>query len=197
MNSPLLWFANPGTGFVLLVLLTLTVLLGVLATRGDAGRRVPRFLTQGVHRNLSLLATLLLGVHVFTAVADEYVDIRWWQAVWPVGASYQPLWLGLGSLALDLAVVVVLTSLLRHRLSHGAWRLLHLLTYPIWVLALAHGLGIGTDARTGPGLWTCVACAGVVALAIAGRLAGLGVQRARRTRDLPRVPAETLPVRAL
>ncbi len=195
MNSPLLWFANRGTGVVLLVLLTLTVLLGVLATRGDAGRRVPRFLTQGLHRNLSLVATLLLAAHVVTAVADQYVDIRWWQSWWPVGETYKPVWLGLGTLALDLITVVVLTSLLRHRLPHRAWRGLHLLTYPIWALALGHGLGIGTDARSGPGYWTSLGCAAVVALAVLVRVAGLAV-RSRRARGTT-VPAQPVPVRAL
>ena len=100
------------------------------------------------------------------------------------------------SLSARITTLLVVTSLLRHRLPHRTWRLLHMLTYPIWVLALAHGLGIGTDARTGPGLWACLACAGVVGLAVTGRLAALGVHT-WRTRDLPRVPAETLPVRAL
>ena len=41
--------------------------------------------------------------HVVTAVVDTYVDIRWWQAFVPwVGASYMPLWLGLGTVALDV-----------------------------------------------------------------------------------------------
>ena len=194
MDSPLLWFANRGTGLVLLALLTLTMLAGVLATRGDAGRRVPRFVTQGVHRNLSLLALALLAAHVVTAVADTYVDIRWWQAWWPFGASYRPLWLGLGSLALDLVVVLVVTSLLRHRLPYRAWRALHLAAYLVWPVSLAHGLGIGTDARTDLGWWTSVGCLAVVTLAVLVRLAGLALA-ARRNRRRAAVPVRPALVR--
>ena len=82
-EGPLLWYVNRSTGMVLLVLLTLTVLLGALSTRGDAGSRVPRFAVQSLHRNLGLLATVMLVLHVTTAVLDEFVDIRWWQAVVP------------------------------------------------------------------------------------------------------------------
>lgn len=195
MSSPVLWFANRGTGFVLLVLLTLTVLVGVLSTRRDAGRWVPRFLTQGLHRNLSLLATLLLTAHVVTAVADEYVDIRWWQAWWPLGGSYRPMWLGWGSVALDLIGLTVLSSLMRHRLPHRVWRALHLLTYPAWAVALVHGIGIGTDSRDGAGLWTGVVCGGLVGLAVAGRLAGVAVQSRRSRRATGR--GATVPVSAL
>ena len=180
MDSPLLWFANRGTGVVLLVLLTLSTVVGVLATRGEAGRRVPRFLTQGLHRNLSLLALTLLAAHVVTAVADTYVDIRWWQAVWPVGASYRPLWLGLGAVALDLMVMLVATSLLRHRMRYGVWRALHVSAYLVWPVALAHGLGIGTDSAEPLGRWTALACAGLVTLAVLLRLAGLVRRRVRR-----------------
>lgn len=175
MDGPFLWFLNRGTGLVLLVLLTMSAVAGILATRGRAGGRVPRFVTQTVHRDLALVTSVLLVVHVASAVADTYVDIRWWQAFVPAGASYRPLWLGLGALTLDVFVLVVLTSLLRHRLPHRAWRALHLTTYAVWCLAVAHGLGIGTDG--GLATWVYVGSAIAVALALAVRVTGQVVAR--------------------
>ena len=96
-DGPFLWYANRGTGVVILVLLTLTTVLGVLSRRGDAHGRVPRFLTQSLHRRVALISSALLLAHVATAVVDEYVDIRWWQAVVPFVATYRPLYLGLGT----------------------------------------------------------------------------------------------------
>jgi sulfoxide reductase heme-binding subunit YedZ len=177
MDGPFLWFLNRGTGLVLLALLTLTVVAGVLASRGRAGGRVPRFLTQTVHRDLALVGVVLLVVHVASAVADTYVDIRWWQALVPVGATYQPLWLGLGTLTLDLLLVVVVTSLVRHRLPHGAWRAVHLTTYGAWGLSIAHGVGIGTDTGSSLATWAYVGSAGAVALAMSVRLVGQLVSR--------------------
>jgi len=172
MDGPFLWFLNRGTGLVLLVLLTTAAVAGIFATRGRAGGRVPRFVTQTVHRDLALVSSVLLGVHVASAVADTYVDIRWWQAFLPVGATYKPLWLGLGALTLDVLLLVVVTSVLRQRLPHRAWRALHLTTYAAWGLSVAHGLGIGTDTGSGLATWVYVGSATAVAVALAVRVTG-------------------------
>lgn len=179
LHGPMLWYLNRSTGLVVLALLTVTVVLGVLST-GGGGRWVPRFVGQVLHRNLALWSVVLLAVHVATAVVDTYVDIRWWQAFVPwVGASYLPLWLGMGAVALDVLVLVVVTSLLRARMRHRTWRLVHLLAYLAWGVAVAHGLGIGTDLRT-PGyersaVWASVAL--VAGLAVI-RLVRVSARRA-------------------
>ncbi|GAA4107614.1 hypothetical protein GCM10022215_00620 [Nocardioides fonticola] len=180
-DSPVLWYLNRGTGIVLLSLLSLSVLLGVLALTGrpagDGGSRVPRFVTQNLHRNLALGSVLLLVAHIVTAVADEFVDIRWWQAVVPFGATYAPLWLELGTLAFDLMLVVAVTSLLRHRIGLRSWRIVHLTSWAAYAAAVAHGFGIGTDLRHRDHweMWSIVPTAfsvTVVVVAFAWRLAG-------------------------
>ena len=148
IEGPLLWFLNRGSGILLMVLMTVTVVLGVLAMGGRPGRGVPRFVTQAVHRNLALLSVVALVAHVVTAVMDEFVDIRWWHAVVPAGAGFEPLWVGLGTLAVDLVLVVVVTSLVRTRLSHRAWRSVHYLAWVAWLLGVAHGIGVGTDIES-------------------------------------------------
>lgn len=180
-DGPFLWYLNRSTGLVILVLFTLATALGVLATSGRAGRRVPAFVSQSLHRQVSLLAVVGLVVHVASAVADGYVDIRWWQAFVPwLGATYAPLWLGLGTLALDVLLVVVVTSLLRSRLRHRTWRGVHLAAYTGWLLSLVHGIGIGTDVRAAePWAYAVVGgCVALVAAAVALRLGRLVVAHA-------------------
>lgn len=173
MTSPLLWYLNRGTGVVLLVLMTLTTLLGVLATGRGFRPWWPRFVTQGLHRSLAGTSVLLLVVHVVSAVVDEFVDIRWWQAVIPWGATYRPLYLSMGTLALDLVVLVGVTSLVRSRLSEGVWRSVHVSSYVAFGLTVVHGLGTGTEVDRSwftALTWCCVA---VVALAAVARLVGV------------------------
>ncbi|MGD9957983.1 ferric reductase-like transmembrane domain-containing protein [Nocardioides sp.] len=182
MDGPLLWYLNRSTGFVLLALLTLSVLFGIMSTGttgGRAGQGLPRFVTQAVHRNISLLSVLLLAAHVLTAVIDTFVDIRWWQAIVPFGATYQPFWLGLGTFALDLMAAVVLTSIFRTRVSYRAWQLIHLSSYLCWAVAVVHGVGIGTDmSRDDPwGLIVTAVCVALVLLAGGWRLARLAFGR--------------------
>ena len=182
MDGPLLWYLNRSTGFVLLALLTLSVLFGIMSTGttgGRAGHGIPRFVSQTVHRNISLLSVLLLIAHIVTAVVDTFVDIRWWQAIVPFGATYQPLWLGLGTLSLDLMAAIVLTSLFRTRVPLRAWQLVHWTSYLCFGIAVVHGVGIGTDMSIADpwGLFVTAACVGVVMLAGLWRLLRLAFGR--------------------
>jgi sulfoxide reductase heme-binding subunit YedZ len=170
LNGPELWFANRGTGFVLLLLLTFSTMLGVLATARVSPRLWPRMLSQGLHRNVSMLAVTFLAAHVSTAVADTFVDIRWYDAFVPFAGNYMPLWLGLGSLALDLLIAITVTSLLRHRMSHRPWRAIHVMAYGAWALGLLHGLQMGTDAGTAWGAALNYGCIATVLLAVLVRL---------------------------
>jgi methionine sulfoxide reductase heme-binding subunit len=145
LDGPALWYLNRGTGVVLLVLFTLSIVLGVLATTRRSSRWWPRFLTQGLHRNLSLIALVLVIIHAATAVIDTFVDIRWWQAIIPFGATYKPWWLGLGTLSFDVMLAVIITSLFRDRIKLKVWRWIHFSSYAVFALGVIHGLGIGTD----------------------------------------------------
>jgi methionine sulfoxide reductase heme-binding subunit len=184
LNGPLLWYLNRSTGFVLLVLLTLTAVFGLIAT-GQNGRRLPRFVSQAMHRNLALCSLVLLSVHVTSAIVDTYVDIRWWQAFVPwVGASYMPLWLGLGTVGLDVMLLVVVTSLLRARMRHRSWRLVHLLAYVAFGLSVAHGLGIGTDLR--PVGWERSSVYGALVLVAGAALVRVVLVTGHRALEEPR-----------
>jgi len=140
------WYLTRGSGTVSLLLLTLSVVLGVTTTVRWATDRWPRFVVEGLHKNVSLLAVVFLAVHIATAVVDGFVPIRWLDVVVPFGSAYQPFWLGLGALALDLLLAVILTSLLRVQLGHRTWRAVHWLVYACWPIAVVHALGIGSDS---------------------------------------------------
>jgi len=144
------WFLTRGTGAIALLMLTGVVVLGVVGSMGWENRRWPRFITQGLHRNISLLAVTFLGVHVAMAVFDSYAPIRWVDAVIPFGGAYRPVWLGLGAVAFDLLLALVITSLVRVRLGYRSWKAIHWLAYACWPVALVHGLGTGSDTKT---LW--------------------------------------------
>ncbi len=62
-HGPGLWYATRATGLVALLLLTVSVLLGILTAGRFASGNWPRFLTQGLHRNISLLVLAFLALH--------------------------------------------------------------------------------------------------------------------------------------
>jgi sulfoxide reductase heme-binding subunit YedZ len=169
-TSTLLWYSTRATGIVALVLLTGTVMLGVVGTARAASARWPRLVTAGLHRNMALISIALVGVHVLTTVLDPFASISLTAAFIPFASAYRPLWLSLGAVAFDLLLAVLVTSLLRDRLSHGAWRAVHLMVYLSWPIALWHGLGTGTDTRLPWVLGIDVVCVAAVGWAIWWRL---------------------------
>ncbi len=178
-HGPALWYATRATGLVTMLLLTATVLLGILTTGRFAGGSWPRFLTVGLHRNLSLLVLVFLALHVGTTVVDTFVSIPLTAAFIPFASSYKAVWLSLGAVALDLLIALVATSLIRNRLGLRTWRWVHWAAYICWPVALAHGLGAGTDRGT---LWVFVltiACAAMVAGVATWRFVGAARAGAR------------------
>jgi methionine sulfoxide reductase heme-binding subunit len=170
-SSKAIWYLTRGTGALALVLLTIVTVLGVANTVRWTPVATPRFVIQRLHRNLSLLAVVFVAIHVATAVIDGFAPIRWIDAVIPFRSAYRPIWLGLGAVAFDLMIAIVVTSLLRAHLGYSAWRVLHWLSYGLWVSAVFHGLGIGSDT-TRPWMLVLVAVSiGVVLGAVLWRIA--------------------------
>src|SRR5476651_484309 len=111
------WYASRATGVICLVLLSVVAILGILVNRQGRLPGLPRFAVTGLHRNLSLLTVVFLGVHIVTAVIDGYVDLPWLSTVVPFTSGYERFWIGLGTVAVDLVAAVIVTSLLRDRLK--------------------------------------------------------------------------------
>jgi sulfoxide reductase heme-binding subunit YedZ len=173
------WYASRATGVIALLLMTAVVLLGLLVARNGKLPGMPRFAVTGLHRNLSLTAVAFVALHVLTAIADSYVSVPLTAAFIPLASGYERLAMGLGAVSLDLALAVIVTSLVRSRLNPKAWRAIHLLAYVSWPVAWLHGFTAATDMRHG---W-------MLALAVADLLlvaAAAGWRVAAAARDIPR-----------
>jgi sulfoxide reductase heme-binding subunit YedZ len=172
-----------------LLLLTAAVVLGVAGPL----RARPRVLLAGLHRSIPLLAIAFVTAHVLTTVADGYAPIGVKDAILPFLSPYRPVWLGLGTVAFDLLLALVATSLLRARIGLRGWRAVHWLAYLSWPVAAMHGLGTGTDAKAGWFVLLTVVCTLAVAGAVVLRLLLTpGLDGGRRLAALGAVPAVLL-----
>jgi hypothetical protein len=104
-------------------------------------------------------------------VIDAFAPIGWKDTVIPFAAGYRPFWLGLGAVAFDLLIAVLVTSLLRNRVGHRTWRFVHWFAYLCWPLVVLHGLGAGSDAQVGLVLILNVVCVAAVIISLWWRLA--------------------------
>jgi sulfoxide reductase heme-binding subunit YedZ len=164
------WYFGRATGLIALVLLTATIVLGVLGPLRIFSRRWPRFAIRTLHRDLALLSLLVIAIHIVTTVLDGYVQIPLSAAVLPFGSSYRPVWMALGAVAFDLLLAIVATSLLRRQFGDRVWRFTHWFTYASWPIAVAHGLGAGSDSTSAWALILTLGCCAIVALAAFARM---------------------------
>ncbi|HSP08798.1 MAG TPA: hypothetical protein VLU92_04295 [Candidatus Dormibacteraeota bacterium] len=164
------WYATRGLGAATLLVLTGTVVLGIVTSTGWIGERTPAFVAADMHRNLSLIGMCLLAAHIVTTVLDPFAHIGLRDVMIPVGAAYRPVWLGLGVAAMWVLIAVAATSLLRDRIGPRPWRLIHWAAYGSWPLAVVHGLGTGSDAEAPWLIAVVVACVVAVVFALLFRL---------------------------
>jgi methionine sulfoxide reductase heme-binding subunit len=177
-SSPL-WFLTRSTGIIAFLLLTVTTMLGIATTqRALASKAWPRFATQQLHRNISLVSMVFLVVHIVTSILDSYVNIGWTTFVIPGTSGYENLWVSVGTISFDLILVVIVSSLLRTRIPARLWRTLHWSAYIAWPFALLHFLNTGTDAAHQRwGLWLGLATIVFVLAAGAVRVATTNLPR--------------------
>jgi sulfoxide reductase heme-binding subunit YedZ len=170
MNSTVFWYITRASGIVTLILLTLTMVLGLTTTTRTRARNWPGFAHQELHRRISMMSIVFLAIHVLTSILDTYVHIGWAALVVPFTSPYSRFWVGIGAVALDLMVAVLISSLLRSRIAPRVWRGIHWLAYGCWPLALAHTFGMGTDAGEGWVIAVGTACIASVLVALLWRI---------------------------
>jgi len=167
--SEALWALGRGTGVVALITFTLSIVLGIMSRSGRSFG-LGRFGVQEVHRTAALTGTGLVLAHLVSLFFDPYAQLTLVDSVVPFLGSYRAIWLGLGTVAIDLLLVVTLVSLLRDRVGPRVFRAVHWATYAFWPVALLHSLGTGTDAGTWWFRAIAVACVGAVSGVVGWRL---------------------------
>lgn len=162
--SSTLWYFARSAGIVAYLLLTASVLLGILLA-GKARLTWPRFAVEDIHRQLAILTGLFIALHGATLALDTVVPIGVAQELVPFTSAYRPFAVGLGVTAMELVTAVGISNALKPRIPYRAWRKLHHLTLPAWLLAALHVVLAGTDA--GDPWFAGIAAGSAAAVAIA------------------------------
>jgi DMSO/TMAO reductase YedYZ heme-binding membrane subunit len=169
MDGKLWWHTARASGLVAWGLLAAGVIWGLLLS-GKVVRSRPRpAWVVDLHRFLGAAGLVFVGIHVTTLMLDSYVDFGPADVLVPLMSSWHPVAVAWGIVAAYLMVAVEVTSLLRARLSMRAWRITHLLSFPVYLSATTHLLTAGTD-RHSP----------VVRLAVLGVTAAVAILAAVR-----------------
>jgi sulfoxide reductase heme-binding subunit YedZ len=145
-SDPTIWLLARASGITAYVLLTSVVLAGLLLKARPLGARPRPAAVTDIHRFLSLLALAALAVHGAALVLDRAVSIPVHALLVPGIAEYRPLWTGLGVVAGELMLLLVLSFSVRRRIGAKAWRSFHYAAYVAFAAAAVHGIMAGTDS---------------------------------------------------
>jgi len=136
-------------GVFALVGLTGSVLAGLVATDRTVMKPGHRVMAQAVHRAVSFAALAFLVIHIVTEILAQRVHVI--DAFIPFLSPFRTFYIGLGTIASDLILLIVVTSILRKRFTaHGKawrWRAIHYAAYAAFVFGVLHGLLGGREAK--------------------------------------------------
>ncbi len=136
-------------GVFALIGLTASVGVGLLATDRIVMAPGHRVMAQAVHRAVSFGALAFLVIHIVTEILAQRVHVI--DAVIPFLSPYRTFYIGLGTIASDLLLAIVITSIVRKRFTaHGKawrWRAIHYSSYLAFVFGVMHGLLGGREAK--------------------------------------------------
>ena len=174
-------------GVLALVGLTGSVLLGLLATDRIVMTPGHRVMAQAVHRAFSFGTLAFLIIHIVTEILAQRSHVI--DAVVPFLSPYRTFYIGLGTIASDLIVLLVVTSIVRKRFTeHGKawrWRAIHYASYVAFVFAVLHGLLGGRTAKPYVD-WSYGFAIAVTALGLAVRFLAISL---RPKESLPSSPS--------
>jgi methionine sulfoxide reductase heme-binding subunit len=164
------WIASRALGVVALILVAVSVGLGLaMATRSAKGPGVMARVRQ-LHEATALVALLAIAGHGLTLLGDTYLRPGLSGIAIPFVMAHRPAWTGLGIVGGPLAAILGLSFYIRRWFGPRLWRQLHRWTLAVYVLAVIHTLGAGTDARSFWLLVIVIATAAPIAVMAAVRL---------------------------
>ena len=140
------WYFSRSAGFAAYLLLFVSVVFGLTMTGGLLERFLRRYRVYDLHRYLSLLTLIVVIFHILIVLPDDFTGFSLQELLIPFNSPYRALYTAVGAFSFYLTVFIVCSFYLRPLVPYRAWRLIHYITYGAFILALAHGIGAGTDS---------------------------------------------------
>jgi sulfoxide reductase heme-binding subunit YedZ len=165
-----MWETARVGGLLAYVLASASVCLGLLLSLKVRSPRWPRFVTDGLHRHVTIVGLVFTAVHTLGVWLDPFTAFAPAEVFVPFAAHYRPLWIGLGVVAAYLMVAVYLSEKIRPHIGYQWWRRFHFLSFGVFVLGTLHGIGSGSDTATWWAIGIYAICVGSVVGLLTWRL---------------------------
>lgn len=182
MSSQFWWYTARAGGFVSWGLATASVIWGLLLS-GRLSRRPKPSWVLDLHRFLGALTVVFVGVHILAIWLDSFVHFGPAELFVPLAATWKPVAVAWGVVALYLLIAIEITSLLQRHIPRRLWHAVHLSSFGLFGFATIHALTAGTDSGSTPVIWFAIFSTTLVvaltALRVVSRRAGRAPARDR------------------
>lgn len=141
------WYFTRASGLVAYFLLFLLLVSGIgIKTSWTFKFLSPTFAWLN-HRYIGMALTFSVIVHLISLLVDNFLKFTILDVFVPFVSSFKPVYLSLGIIGFYLLVAVIISSIFTITRFPKAWRLLHYLPYPLFIVLFIHGYFIGTDTK--------------------------------------------------
>ncbi len=148
-NPKAYWYLSRSSAVVAYALLWLAMVFGLLITSKTARIWPGGPLALALHQHTSLLGLAFTLFHALILLGDRYAAASLASLFVPLGfVSHRPLWVAVGQVAFYALAVIVMSFYVKQYIGRRAWRVIHLVSFAVFGMALVHGIGAGSDTAT-------------------------------------------------
>lgn len=148
------WYLSRATAFVSLTILWLSMALGLGISNKMARLWPGAPAAFAIHEYVSLLGLAFALFHALVLLGDRYIHFTVAQIFIPFSTfDYRPIWVGIGQIGFYVWLIVALSFYIRSSIGQKTWRILHYLSFALYITGLVHGLFAGTDSTTNWAGW--------------------------------------------
>ena len=140
------WYMGRSSGFAAYALLLCSVLLGLGVSSRVFDGWLVRPWVYDMHQFLSIAVLVVMGFHALIMVPDPYAQFRLSEMLIPFTSHFKPVWTGLGTIALYGSVILTASFYVKKRIGQRTWRMLHYVSFVVFIMAFVHGIKSGTDS---------------------------------------------------
>ena len=158
------WYLSRSTALVAYLLLTGSVVWGLILSAKVVKEVAPPALALSIHNFISWLALTFAGLHAYLLLFDRYYTYRLQDLVIPFIGPYKPLAVGLGVGAFWIFLAASASFSVKKQIGRFLWRAIHVMTFPGFLLLTLHGLFAGTDSSNPGMILIYTICGGLVIL---------------------------------
>jgi predicted ferric reductase len=181
ITPKLSWYIARSSGIVSWMLMSASVIWGLLLSARVLNRHTTPGWLLDLHRYLGAAAIVFTAIHIGGLVGDNWLHVGWTEVLVPMGSKWRPGAVAWGVASFYLLLAIEITSLLKPRLPRRVWRATHYLSFPLFIASTVHGLQAGKDVHTRAYEWLTVVTVTIVIVQLTIRVVATRDSRQRRT----------------